>query len=161
MYIKPNNNPLYANANSNEPPNMLERLHIRLLSLSIHKDEFDKAKPLCKKALKSSGFNKNLKSESIQEKSLRNRKIKVVWFNSPYNALVKSKIDKVFLKPVQKHFHKPNRYKKIFNNNTIKLSYSHTLNVKNLIKQHNTSIMKSGKIQTKIIATVQTRIIAL
>ena len=70
IYIKPNNSPLYANANSNEPPNILERLHtmvnIRLLSLSIHKDELSKAKPLCKRALKSSGFNKNLRSKSIQ-----------------------------------------------------------------------------------------------
>ena len=47
------------------------------------------------------------------------------------------------MKLVQKHFHKRHRYRKIFNNNTIKLSYSCTPNVKYLIKQHNSGIMKS------------------
>ena len=132
----------------------------RLSSLSINKDGFNEEKPLYEKTLKSSGFNKNLKFESFQEKTSKNRKRKVVWFNPPYNAEVKANIGKTFLKLVRKHFHKRHRYKKIFNTNTIKLSYSCTPNVKNLIKKHNRSIMKSST-NTKKIAIVETRIISL
>ena len=68
-YRKSNDSPLYLNANSNHPPNTLEQLptvvNIRLSSLSINEDEFNKAKSLYEKALKSSGSHKNLKFESI------------------------------------------------------------------------------------------------
>ena len=114
------------------------------MPLSINEVEFNKAKPSYKKALKSSVFNKSLKFKSIQEKPSRNRKRKVVWFNPPYNAEVKTNIGKVFLKLVWKHFHKRYRYKKILNTNTIKLSYWCIVNVKNLIKQHNSKIIKNG-----------------
>ena len=96
-------------------------VNTRLSSLSINQDEFNKAKPLYEKALKNSGFKKNIKFESIQEKPSRNRKKKVVWLHPPYNAEVKTNISKVFLKPVRKYFHNRHRYKKIFNTNTIKL----------------------------------------
>ena len=49
-YRKTNDSPLYANANINHPPNILEQLptmvNIRVSSLSINEDEFRKAKPL-------------------------------------------------------------------------------------------------------------------
>ena len=118
-------------------------VNIRLLPLSISEDEFNKATPLYERALRSSDFNKNLKFESIQEKSSPHRKRKVVWFNPRYNAEVKTNIGKIFLKLVRKHFHKRHCCKKMFNTNTIKLSYSCTPNDKNLIKQHNISIMKA------------------
>ena len=89
-YRKPNDSPLYVNASSNHPPNILEQVptmvNTRLSSLPINEDEFNKAKPLYEKSRKSSGFYKNLKLESIQKKLSRNRKRKVVWFNPPYNA---------------------------------------------------------------------------
>ena len=133
-YRKPNYSPLYANVNSNHPPNIFEQLptmlNIRLSSLSINEDESNKAKPLYGKALKSSGFNKNLKFESIHTKLSRNTKRKVVWFNPPYNAEGKTNISKDFLKLIRKRFHKRHCYKKIRNTNTIKLSYSCTPNVK-------------------------------
>ena len=119
-------------------------VNIRLTSLYINEDEFNKTKHLYENALKSSGFNKNLKFKNIQTKSSRNRKRKVVWFNPPSNAQMKTSISKVFFKVVRKHFHRRHHYKKIFNTNTIKLSYSCSPNVKNLIKQHNSSIIKSG-----------------
>ena len=65
LYGKPNDSPLYVNTNSSHSLNILEQLptmvNISLSSLSISEDEFNKAKLLYKKALKSSGFNNNLK----------------------------------------------------------------------------------------------------
>ena len=109
-YRKRNDRPFYVNANSNHPPYILEQLpavvNTSLSSLSINEDEFIKAKYLYVNALKSSGFNKNLKFESIQTKPSQNRKGEVVWFNPPNNAEVKTNIGKVFLKLVRNHFHK-------------------------------------------------------
>ena len=47
---KPNNNPLYVNANSNHPPSVLKQIPLmisnRLSNNSINQEEFDKAKPI-------------------------------------------------------------------------------------------------------------------
>ena len=119
----------------------------RLSSLSINEDELNKAKLLYGKALKGSGFNKNLKCESMQATPSR----KAVWFNPACSVgtwcnvtHATSNLGKIFLKLVRKHFHKQYCYKKMFNTNTIKLSYSCTPNVKTLRKQRKSSIMKSG-----------------
>ena len=71
-----------------------------------------------------------------------------MWFNPPFSLNVKAIIGKVFLKLVRKHFPRSHRLSKIFNLNTIKISYSSMPNVKNLIKQHNSKIL--NKDQEKI-----------
>ena len=58
------------------------------------------------------------------ENARRNRNRKVIWFNPPHGLNVKANISKVFLKPVRKHFPLSNKLSKIFNLNTIKISYS-------------------------------------
>ena len=100
-YRKPNDRPLYyVNSNSNHPSIMLKQLPkmVSLSSSSINEDEFNKRKPLYEKALKNSGFDKNLKFESIQMTPLQNRQRKVVWFNPPFIIKVKTNIGQVFLK---------------------------------------------------------------
>ena len=131
---------LHVNTNSKHLPNISEQLptmmNIHLPSLSINKDDFNKAQPLFEKTLKRSGFNNNLKFESIQTKRSRKRKKNAVWLIPPYNAEVKTNIGKVFWKVVRKLFRKRHGYKKILKTNTIKLSDSFTTNVVNLIQQH-------------------------
>ena len=58
---------------------------------------------------------------------------------------VKTNIGKVFLKLVRKHFPRSHKLSKIFNLNTIKISYSSMPNVKNLIKQHNSKILNKDR----------------
>ena len=120
----------------------------RISNLSCNENEFNKAKPLCKSVLKNSGFHYSMKFKAPVEKARRNRKRKVTCFNPPYSLNVKTKIRKVFLKLVRKHFPRSHKLKKIFNLNTIKISYSSIFNVKNLIKQHNSKIL--SKDQDKI-----------
>ena len=50
-------------------------------------------------------------------------------------------IDKLFIKLVREHFSKNSKYHKIFNRNTLKLSYCCTTNVGNIIKQHNSKVL--------------------
>ena len=105
----------------------------RLSELSCDKDAFDKAKGIYEKALNDSNFKSTL--NFIQEQNERkNRNRKIIWFNPPYNESVKTSIGKQFLKLIKKHFPKHHKFNKIFNTNTIKLSYSCTTNMKNLIK---------------------------
>ena len=70
---------------------------------------------------------------------------KFIWFNPPYSLNVKTNIDKVFLKLVRKYFPRSHKLSKIFNLNTIKISYSSMPNVKNLIKQHNSKILNKDR----------------
>ena len=59
--------------------------------------------------------------------------------------VLRTNIGKQFLKLIKKHFPKHHKFNKIFNTNTIKLSYSCTTNMKNLIKQHNSKILSEAK----------------
>ena len=55
--------------------------------------------------------------------------------------IIKANISKIFLKLVRMNFPRSHKFKKIFNSNTIKISYSSMPSVKNLTKQHNSRIL--------------------
>ena len=117
----------------------------RISNLSCNENEFSKAKPLYESALKNSMFSYNMKFEAPVENTRRNRNKKVIWFNLPYNLNVKTNIRKTFLNLVRKHFPRSHRFNKIFNLNTIKISYSSIPYVKNLIKQLNSNILSNDQ----------------
>ena len=73
-------------------------------------------------------------STSINRNS-KNRKRKIVWFNRPYNQSVSTNVAQTFLKLIDKHFPCSNRLHKIFNRNTIKVSYSCTDNTEQHVKK--------------------------
>ena len=75
-----------------------------------------------------------MKLEAPVANARRNRNRKVIWFNPPDSLNVKTNIGKVFLKIVKKHFPRSHTLSKIFNLNTIKISYSSMPNVKNIVK---------------------------
>lgn len=66
----------------------------------------------------------------------------LTWFNPPFNRNVKTKVGKCFLELVRKHFNANHKYHKLLNTNTLKLSYSCTASIGNIIKQHNTTTLK-------------------
>ena len=143
-YCKSNNDPLYINIHSNHPSIIKKELPFmikkRLSELSCDKNQFDKAKGIYEKALNESDFNTELSYQNEPTKR-KNRNRKIIWFNPPYNESVKTNIGKQFLNLVKKHFPRHHKYNKIFNTNTIKLSYSCSTNMKNLIKQHNLRVL--------------------
>ena len=71
----------------------------------------------------------------------KNKSRNIIWFNPPFNQNVKTNIGKIFFKLINKHFPNHHRLHKIFNLNTIKLSYS--CNMSSFIKQHNRNILSS------------------
>ena len=79
------------------------------------------------------------------DKKTRNRKRNVIWFNPPFNKNVTTNIAHKFLNLVDKHFPKTNKLHKIFNRNTIKVSYGCTNNMSQIIKSHNNNILNEEK----------------
>ena len=159
-YRKPNNTPLYIQSESNHPPSITKQLpsmsNRRTSNLSCNENEFNKAKPIYASALKNSGFNYSRKFEAPVENTRRRRNRKVIWFYPLYSLSVKTNIGKVFLRLARKHFPRSHNFNKIFNLNTIAISYSSMPNVRNLIKQHNSKIL--GKDQDKIQRSCNCRI---
>ena len=82
-----------------------------------------------------------------QRNRKRNRKRNVIWFNPPFCKSVETKVGQVFFDLIQKHFPNNHRYHKIFNRNTIKVSYSCMDNMECIIKQHNIKILQAGPIE--------------
>ena len=82
-------------------------------------------------------YNNNLQTMSRRTKKRRRR---VVWYNLPYSKNVTANIGKEFFKILQLHFPKQHPLHTIFNKNTVKLSYSCTTNMDNIVKAHNAKI---------------------
>ena len=72
------------------------------------------------------------------------RQRKIIWLNPPYSVNVETNIGKTFLKLIDKHFPKTNKFHKIFNRN--KVSYS-LPNFANMMKSHNNRILSEEKTQ--------------
>ena len=65
-------------------------------------------------------------------------------YNPPYSRNVETNVGKCFLSLIDQHFPKSNPPHKIFNRNTIKLSYSCMNNVKSIISSHNKSVIRKS-----------------
>ena len=146
-FRKPNNKPLYINAMSNHPPSIIKQLpkmvNKRISELSCDEAEFDKCKHTYSNALKESGHEARMSYESNPAKR-RNRKRQVIWFNPPFSTNVKTNIGKTFLSLLKKHFPPHHKFRKIFNKNTVKISYSCMSNMASLIKGHNAKVLKKS-----------------
>ena len=151
-YRKPNNDPLYIHQDSNHPPTIMKQLPTmisrRISATSCDESEFNKVKPDYDAALKQSGFKECIQFSRDQGQRQRQRQRKIIWFNPPYNASVLTNIGKSFLALLIKHFPRNHRYHKIFNRQTVKLSYSCCPNMKSLVTQHNRKLLRQHKSNT-------------
>ena len=156
-YKKPNDKLLYIHKESNHPRNILKHLPIsinkRLNQNSSNKNIFDHAKTEYEEALKQSGYKK-VKLEydpalkTPKQTRNKNRKRKIIWFNPPFSKNVSTDIGKQFLKLIEKHFPPHHRLHKIFNKNTIKISYSCTKNMNKIITGHNKKVLSKTSTNT-------------
>ena len=100
--------------------------------------------------LKESGFSEALNYIApTTNKEQKNRKRKIIWFNPPFSKSVKSNIGRIFLRLLSKHFPRNHTMHKIFNRNTVKISYSCLKNISSIISSHNrnnTHLMVSVKL---------------
>ena len=93
-------------------------------------------------AQRNSNFNEELQHKNKDsEQQTRNEKMRTgrkknIWFNTPFSFSVKINIGKLLFKMLKKHFPKANSLSKLFNKNTIKISYSGTRNMKSILSNH-------------------------
>ncbi|PFX27682.1 hypothetical protein AWC38_SpisGene7639 [Stylophora pistillata] len=145
-FTKEGNIPLYVHKKSNHPPSILrnipESINRRLSEISSDRECFDSAKPIYQEALKKSGYSYTLSFNAASNQAprpRRNRQRNITWFNPPYSKNVETNVGKCFLALIDKHFTKTNPLHKIFNRNTLKLSYSCMGSIKTVISNHNKS----------------------
>ena len=126
----------------------------RLSQISYDEESFNKAAPIYQKALKNSGYTHHLTfspQTPIQPASpgRKNRKREIIWYNPPYSKNVATNVGRAFLKILDDEFPKEHVLHKIFNCNTVKISYSCMFNLKQDIDGHNKSILHSKIVPPK------------
>ena len=143
-YKKPNSNLTYIHKQSNHPST--KSINRRLSTNSKNAQILNEACPAYTEALKKNGYNTNLQFDKTgtnksNEKN-KTRKRNITWFNPPFNINVATNVAKTFLSLIDKHFPKDKKLSKIFNRNTIKVSYSFLPNVKQTISNNNHRLLQ-------------------
>ena len=117
-------------------------LNIWISEMPSNKDNFDESIKKYKDALKESGFSEALNYiVPTTNKEQKNRKRKRKWFNPPVSRNVKSNIGRIFLHLLSKHFPCNHTMHRIFNRNTIKVSYSCLRNISSITSSNNRNIL--------------------
>ena len=136
---------LYINKQSSHPPTITKQLtwiiSRRISDTSCGKQYLDKAAPEYNNATKISDFYENTEFTSTIPPR-RNRNKKIIWFNPPYSVHVKRNIGRIFLQLIDRHFPRHHNYRKLFNRNSIKICNSLHANMANVIRNHNTRLLK-------------------
>ena len=95
------------------------------------KNVLENSKDCCEQRLRECGYNEKLNyTEENNKINKKSRKRNILCFNPPYSKSVKTNISKLFLRLINKHFLPTHKYRKIFNRNTINISYSSMPNIK-------------------------------
>ena len=152
-FRKPNDELLYINAKSNHPPNVIKQLPIsvesRLRQLSSNREIFEEAATQYQEALNKCGYNYKLSyaapANENKSNSTSTRKRNIIWFNPPFSRNVSTNVAKYFLELINKHFPANHKYRKLFNRNNLKVSYSSMRNVKSIVNTHNKKILSKSE----------------
>ena len=135
---------------SNHSPEVLKRLPTSISKLllrnSSNRQIFDSVKPEYEEPLKKSGYQASLEYIEAKVDNIENntnkiqRKRKIIWFNPPLNKSVTTNVGRRFLNLVEKRFPNEHKLHKIFNKNTLKVSYSCSQNMTQIINIHNRKV---------------------
>ena len=152
-YSKPNNTPLYVHSESNHPLPILRNIPFavnkRLNELSSDKESFNKAAPLYQHALDESGYAHKLEFDPRAQNNQaransRARTRNITWFNPPFSKNISTNVGRKVLNIAKECFKDGHPLKKIFNKNTLKVSYSCMPNLDSKIKAHNKVLLDSA-----------------
>ena len=120
-YHKPNDENCYIHKESNHPTSITKQLPIsietRLSKLSSNEKVFNESVPIYQEALDKSGYKDQLtfQKTSTNDIQRRQRKRSILWFNPPFSKSVVTKIGKIFLRLIDKHFPPHHKLHKLFN----------------------------------------------
>ena len=155
-FLKTDQYPSYINVNSNHPKTIIKQVpkavNLRIRNLSANEKIFQESSKIYMDALKNSGFREeftyqeeNIPNDINKENkkySQKNRKRKIIWFKPPFCRLASINVGRYFLKLIDKHFKYNNILHNIFNRKMLKISYSCTKNIFQIINNHNKEIIK-------------------
>ena len=142
-YRKPNKETNYIHVNSDHSPSIIKEIprsiEERLSILSSSKNVFQESAIYYKKCLRNSRNKTKAQYQQPKEnnQNKKKRKRNIIWFNPPYRKSVKTNIGRIFIKLISKHFPPNHKFVKIFNKNTLKLSYSCMPNIRSKTNGHN------------------------
>ena len=88
----------------------------------LNRQKFEKEKTVYQKALDEAGYHHKLREHMVEETqgpAKRKRCRKVLWFNPPFSANIKTNIGKMFFGILMKHFPEGSELAKIFNKNLL------------------------------------------
>ena len=147
-FKKPNSKTRYIDKRSNHPSHITKAIprmvHQRLCLLSKNQDAFINHSSDYIDQLKLSGYDtKKLSYQTVSITPKKRRKRNVIYFHPPFCKSVRTNISRMFRKLVIKHFTPDHKLSKIFNKNTLKVSYSCLPNIKATIAAHNKKILSS------------------
>ena len=150
-FCKPGNIPIYVHKDSNHPPSVIrkipESVNHRISSISSNEKIFKDAAPQYQEAIKKSGYNYTFKFDptasepSIKKKNKRGKR-HVLWYNPPFNLAVSTNVAKEFLKLIDECFPPYHPLHKVFNRRNVKVGYSTTPNIAQIISAKNSKILK-------------------
>ena len=152
-FMKSNDNPTYVHKHSNHPPSILknipEAVNRRLSRISANENVFKEAIPPYQNALNKSGYDHVLKydPEKATNNQPKSRKRKIIWYNPPWSANCSTKIGAKFLNLVDTCFPPTHPLHKIFNRNTLKVSYSCMPNMAQAISKHNFKVRRQNQVR--------------
>ena len=120
----------------------------RISGISSNKEIYDQINNYYKEALERSGYNnitlpynpsQQQRQDNVEQRE--QRKSKIIWFNPPFSVNVKTNVSKKYLKLLTRHFPKSNSLYKLFNRNTVKISYCCMRNMGSIVSSHNKQIL--------------------
>ena len=138
------------------PPQIIKQLPISTAKRKFSKNSssieiLNSAKVEYENAFENSAYHsvKLNYTQTRGNKPKHKRSRNIIWCNPPYNQNVISNVAKRFLNLLYHHFPISNKLRKIFNRNTVKVSYSCTENMSIVISSHNMKLMKNNAPNTK------------
>ena len=146
-YRKPDEETNYTHAHSDHPPTITRQIPLsvekRLSALSSSEAIFEENKGYYQEALRRSGHDHVLQYNPPSPRR-RTRRRNIIWFNPPFSKTVQTNIGKKFLQLIDSHFPPSNKFHKIFNRKTIKVSYGCMPNMGSIINAHNKKILEDN-----------------
>ena len=154
-FIEPNRNPSYIDVSSNRPRNMIGQVpravDLRVGGLSANEGIFGESGGRYVEALGDSGFREDfgyleqdVATEFAGESSgyvQGDRKGGIVWFGPPFCGLANVDVGKYFLRLIDKHFEQDNILHKVFDGRALKVSYSCTNDISQVMSSHSDELV--------------------
>ena len=108
----------------------------------VGEEIFKDAIPPYQNDLKKCGYDFEMKYQPSKPNKGRpkSRKRKIIWFNPPWSANCRDNVGNIFLRIVDTCFSPSHPLHKIFNRNTLKVSYSCLPNMAMVISSHNSKV---------------------